>query len=331
MVIDGDILFQALNDDNILLQHIDDIEAIIKEYSYFQAAWLASTRYLKLKNTFIVPRLQQTAARSIDRSFLFEFVNKERNFEQKILKPEKKAELRDKSLEKPVVAKSSSLDNKQDKKTEEEKKNKPDEPLKIIRPIPRLITKAIPKKPEKPFGTQEKSFIETKEKKEEPSKEKIRHKQDNETAMTKEPEIVVNIDVLNKLKATKKEKENLEPVTGNTETEIKKGEKLSYTEWVQRFKNTKKQKPKNIDLIEKFLKDRPKIVPKKNVSIKPPEIIEQSISEKQMLMTETLANLYVKQKKYEKAIQAFRILSLKYPKKSSYFANQINELKQKLK
>lgn len=109
-------------------------------------------------------------------------------------------------------------------------------------------------------------------------------------------------------------------------------EKLNYFEWIQRLKQTEKPKNKSkIDLIDQFLKTRPKIVPKRNVEVKPPDIIEKSIVEKQMLMTETLARLYLKQKKYDKAMQAFRILSLKYPKKSSYFANQIKEIKQNLK
>ena len=44
-------------------------------------------------------------------------------------------------------------------------------------------------------------------------------------------------------------------------------------------------------------------------------------------MTETLARIYVDQKKYDKAIQAFHILSLKYPEKSGYFADQIKLIK----
>ena len=40
-------------------------------------------------------------------------------------------------------------------------------------------------------------------------------------------------------------------------------------------------------------------------------------------MTETLARVYLEQKQYKKAIQAFKILSLKYPEKSSFFADRI--------
>ena len=45
------------------------------------------------------------------------------------------------------------------------------------------------------------------------------------------------------------------------------------------------------------------------------------------LMTEALAKLYLSQKNYEKAIQSYKILSLKFPEKSSYFADQIKKIK----
>lgn len=45
--------------------------------------------------------------------------------------------------------------------------------------------------------------------------------------------------------------------------------------------------------------------------------------DKDELMTETLAKVYLEQKKYKKALQAYKILSLKYPKKSSLFADRI--------
>jgi hypothetical protein len=44
-------------------------------------------------------------------------------------------------------------------------------------------------------------------------------------------------------------------------------------------------------------------------------------------MTETLAHVYLEQKKYEKAIAAFTVLSLKYPEKSSFFADRIEAVK----
>jgi hypothetical protein len=45
------------------------------------------------------------------------------------------------------------------------------------------------------------------------------------------------------------------------------------------------------------------------------------------IMTETLAQIYLEQKKYTKAIQAYEILILKYPEKSSFFADRIKNIK----
>ena len=77
-------------------------------------------------------------------------------------------------------------------------------------------------------------------------------------------------------------------------------------------------------IIEKFIKSNPKIEPlskNKNVSITVAKNKQDS-----SLMTETLAKVYLEQKKYENAIQAYRILSLKYPEKSGFFADQIKRI-----
>ena len=42
--------------------------------------------------------------------------------------------------------------------------------------------------------------------------------------------------------------------------------------------------------------------------------------------TETLAHIYIKQKRYEKALQIIKNLNLKYPEKNIYFADQIRFL-----
>lgn len=48
--------------------------------------------------------------------------------------------------------------------------------------------------------------------------------------------------------------------------------------------------------------------------------------ETQEVLTETLAHIYIKQGKYDKALEIIRRISLKYPKKSRYFADQIRYL-----
>ena len=56
-------------------------------------------------------------------------------------------------------------------------------------------------------------------------------------------------------------------------------------------------------------------------------LAEKAIVESETLMTETLARIYLEQKNYEKALQSYKILSLKYPEKCSLFADQIKAIK----
>ena len=50
------------------------------------------------------------------------------------------------------------------------------------------------------------------------------------------------------------------------------------------------------------------------------------IEEDDGYFTETLAKIYIKQHRYAKALEIIRRLSLKYPKKNAYFADQIRSL-----
>ncbi len=56
------------------------------------------------------------------------------------------------------------------------------------------------------------------------------------------------------------------------------------------------------------------------------EIVSNSVKEDEEVVTETLAMIYLQQKKYDKALNAFQKLSLKYPEKSVYFASRIKEI-----
>ncbi len=60
------------------------------------------------------------------------------------------------------------------------------------------------------------------------------------------------------------------------------------------------------------------------------EIVAKSGAEPDELVSETLAMIYFEQKKYDKALEAFKKLRLKYPQKSVYFATRIEEI-EKLK
>jgi hypothetical protein len=86
------------------------------------------------------------------------------------------------------------------------------------------------------------------------------------------------------------------------------------------------ERKKKAALIDKFIETNPKIAPIKSGTAPAPQF-ELNSSDNTHLMTETLARVYLEQKKYQKAIQAYEILILKYPEKSSFFADRINDIK----
>lgn len=144
-----------------------------------------------------------------------------------------------------------------------------------------------------------------------------------------------------------KEAETTETKTAEEKLEIGKpldfstNEKHSFQEWLQlsriqpivREKEEKvtaislnETQKKKLELIDKFIETNPKI-PAVKQGTATNSAFDLNKEDHSMLMTETLAKVYLEQKKYQKAIQAYEILILKYPEKSSFFADRINEIK----
>ncbi len=86
------------------------------------------------------------------------------------------------------------------------------------------------------------------------------------------------------------------------------------------------------ELIDKFIIANPRIEPNRDKAESPVEDISKPfIEETGGLVTETLARIYVSQGYYSKAIDIYEKLSLKFPEKSSYFASQIEKVKELIK
>ncbi len=128
-----------------------------------------------------------------------------------------------------------------------------------------------------------------------------------------------------------------------------KSEKYSFSEWLQltsqkpvdrdpsnknqenntsqslesdRKEEEKIVRKKKFDRIDTFIANNPKIVATEDPTTKV-DVKAFAKLDKNELMTETLAKVYLEQKKYKKAVQAYKILSLKYPGKSGFFADRI--------
>lgn len=91
----------------------------------------------------------------------------------------------------------------------------------------------------------------------------------------------------------------------------------------------------NEDLIAKFISNQPTISrntpPNHKDTGENEDISASSVLEPEEMASESLAQIYLSQGYLEKAIRVFEKLSLKYPEKSSYFADEIQKIKESTK
>lgn len=273
---------QLLQNSNTILSPSEtrELEAILEEYPYFQAARALHLKGLKnLESYKYNAALKVAAAHTTDREILFDYITS-REFDQN-------------HIANSLMGKEPQLSEKET--ISEEIEPNPDaaiilgksdeEPLpQNIRQAERILDPAL-------FDSEE-------------SKKGISPKEDLELG---------------------------KPL------EFTKNEKHSFSEWLQLTQKKPIQrksisdkrrldKKQKFELLDKFIENNPRIVPKEEVEVKI-DIKESVQLDKTELMTETLAKVYLEQKKYKKAIQAYKILSLKYPEKSGFFADRINAVK----
>ena len=87
------------------------------------------------------------------------------------------------------------------------------------------------------------------------------------------------------------------------------------------------------ELIEKFIEENPRLEVKKmeeQIEREIEDVSLDSVKENEDIYSEKLAKIYELQKNYLKAIEVYKKLSLKFPEKNTYFAEQIERLKENL-
>ncbi|MFI1744297.1 hypothetical protein [Thalassobellus sediminis] len=302
-----DFTYILQNPQAITHQQTDGVKSIIDEFPYFQSARAIYLKGLKNQSSFKYNQeLKTTAAYTTDRSILFDFITSDEFIQNEISQFIKKntAHLKDidVDIEDISINKSITID---------------DELRQQIKDTDGVLDPALFKaKEERPIP----SFILD-------ESESI----ENATEETKTQEASTS-DILNLGKPLQFEKRethsfnewlkiaNYKPISREG---IEEQPKINKEETTPKSKD----KAKKFELIDKFITKNPKINPKKPASSKG-NLAKAQMIQPESLMTETLARIYVEQKNYKKAIQSYRILSLKYPEKSSFFANQIKAVEQ---
>ncbi len=105
---------------------------------------------------------------------------------------------------------------------------------------------------------------------------------------------------------------------------FKDDEGLAYT--TDGFRN----QSKGDEIIESFIKNDPQISPPKPEQIDNENKAKKSAEDHNDLVSETLAMIYIEQMLYDKAIETYEKLSLKFPEKSRYFADLIQSIEKKI-
>jgi len=172
----------------------------------------------------------------------------------------------------------------------------------------------------------------------EPETIKVLHKKITDSYKEKSSQIIENVveNLIEKDVLVESKEVANEVLEIGKPIKFKSSEPHSFNEWMQLIsqkpisrdnidENNRNKSAKN-SLIDKFIETNPKIKPidKNTVNqyVKP-----EDSAENESLMTETLAKVYLEQQKFENAIKAYRILILKYPEKSGFFADQIQAVK----
>lgn len=319
---------------------------IIKSFPYFQTAQLLYAKCLNnTQSIHYNNQLKITAAYASDRKVLHRLITN------------KKDTLKEISIAEPIEQKVIKANNTFEKAVETIVKEEVKE--KQIIPIVTEPEKEIIPIPEKELF-EEKVVEKIEEKLHEELKDEKTKDVDKKTLTELEKEYLsvaidsaIEIDVLNAELKNETVETNFvlntsPPITKSNaqEEEIfqKKEEvnvsNLSFSDWLKHvddgneiIDNIVEEKSQNLsaaELIDKFIKEEPKITRPKAEFFNPVNIAKQSVADDITLVSETLAKIYVLQGNYNKALQAYENLRLKYPEKRLYFAAQIKQIRKLL-
>jgi hypothetical protein len=258
------------NPSKIDVDHTQQLEEIIHEYPYFQAARAIQLKGLNQTNSFKYNKaLKETAACTIDRKMLFEFITSNFFF---------------------------NTNNSKMDIFEEIEVIDPE----FIEVLHKTISKSFEEETNEETNNIEETII---------PEVNEQHKASEILELGKPIQFV-----------------SAEPHSFNEWMQLISKKPIERNEISAKPAQNQSKNEEKFKLIDKFIESNPKISPtikNSDFQIFNPE----EPTESESLMTETLAKVYLEQHKFDNAIKAYHILSLKYPEKSGFFADRIKAIK----
>ncbi len=307
---------------------LEDLKRFVEEYPFFQTAHMLLLKSLKFQNSEdFQNQLQKSSIFISDRDLLFRFLNKEYEIEEIEVKKEILVPQEDKIEipNNPALLKNKKVKRKINDSFEGMGEN-------ISETLASQIEFSVVKDKDKLQYPSEIYFI-----------DEERNGKNNIITIDADPENVKegikkkDILLIEEEESSAKEEDKsdesfelLEIENGqveNSENEEKKIDKKQYFD-ISSYSESEEEHLED-DLISNFIKKNPRI--ERNESNEENHnLAEESVKDDSNLLSETLIKVYIKQGLFEKAIQSYEKLSLKYPEKNVYFASQIKILEEKI-
>jgi hypothetical protein len=316
---------------------------IVKSFPYFQTAHLLYTK--SLHNTQSIHynnQLKITAAYASDRKILYQLITKSKEVVAEAIELPKIVEQKNKEEEEKQFEKAVQTIVKEEVKEKQItpiiSEIKPEiVEIPLIEKTEELVAAKIEEKVHEELVSEEQKKSDKKT--EDLDLRILEHDYLNVAADSAIELEVLNTEITESNFVLNTEKIDIEELSPKKEKAVLDVSNLSFTDWLKHvgdesveIKDAEKAETKSTnlsaaELIDKFIKEEPKITRSKTEFFNPVNMAKQSVADDITLVSETLAKIYVLQGNYNKALQAYENLRLKYPEKRLYFAAQIKQIR----
>lgn len=302
--------------------HIAELQQLVVEFPYFQAAHLLLTLAGKRHDARVYQQsLQKTAIVASSRLQLYHLVES-MDLEAHKIEIQEETPVQEAAQELNILKAaelSTGFSEAEAAKTVQ---------LQEDTVLAELEVPALPVKPAEPKKTEEIKFEEEIGKQVVNAfveRDILKTPQLHKTPLVQEPESFG--DWLSFLK--KNNGQSYGEISGAVDKARAKKEREKEQDYLGGLEKFEDRKQKNKAIIDKIIETNPGLIRNKEEPkfYAPDTKAKESLLENEHLVTETLARIYALQGIVNKAVRAYEILSLKYPQKSAYFASLIEKLK----